>query len=59
MPTYTYQCIDKDCGRKITLLRPIAERDSPGVNCLCGCSVTRVADAPDFNVKGGTPKFHK
>lgn len=57
MPTYTFQC--QDCGRTMTLLRPIAERDDPGVNCTCGGTIVRVPDAPDFSVKGGTPRFHK
>ncbi len=56
MPTYTYTC--KSCGKTLTLLRSIAERDVPGVNCLCGGEIERTADAPDFSVKGGTPRFY-
>lgn len=56
MPTYSYVC--KQCGRVMTLLRSMAERDHPGVACLCGGEIERKNDAPDFNVKGGTPRFH-
>lgn len=57
MPRYTYGC--KVCGREVLLLRPIAERDNPEVGCTCGGELERKNDAPDFNVKGGTPKFHE
>lgn len=57
MPTYTFKC--EQCDRTMTLQRPIAERDDPGVNCICGGIISRVPDAPDFKVQGGTPRFHK
>ena len=57
MPNYTYRC--KSCDREMVLNRPIADRDTPGVNCLCAGEIVRVPDAPDFKVQGGTPKFHE
>lgn len=58
MPTYTYKC--KQCGKQVTLVRPIVERDEPQVNCLCGGKIERVPDAPmGVKVQGGTPRFYK
>lgn len=59
MPNYTYKCTSDICQRTMELVRPIAERDSPGVQCLCGHDIVRVPDAPFGKVVGGTPKFHK
>lgn len=56
MPNYTYVC--EDCHRAVILNRGIADRDEPGVQCLCGGKLHRTPDAPEFTVKGGTPKFH-
>lgn len=55
MPSYTYQCVK--CGRPIVLVRPIADRDDPQVNCVCGQPVERRPDSPAFGVQGGTPRF--
>jgi putative FmdB family regulatory protein len=57
MPNYTYKCLA--CGRELTLNRPIADRDNPGVNCTCSGEIVRIPDAPVGKVIGGTPKFHK
>lgn len=57
MPTYTYVC--QSCGKKMILNRPIVMRDDPMVDCTCGGTIYRVPDAPDFSVRGGTPKFHE
>lgn len=57
MPNYSYKCVS--CGKPMELVRPILERDEPGVGCVCGSEIVRVPDAPVGRVQGGTPKFHK
>ena len=53
MPLYEYAC--EDCGRKITLLRRLNERDEP-VKCeldKCGGNAKKVVSIPSFHLKGG------
>lgn len=57
MPNYSYRCTN--CGRTCVRNRPIAERDNPGVNCICApkpgqpiSKLERVPDAPSFKVNG-------
>lgn len=54
MPFYDYGC--EDCSDLTTLRRPFEERDRP-VDCKsCGAPMHRLPAAPNFVVKGGTPK---
>ena len=59
MPTYDYEC--SDCGRRVTRIRPITERDDLETCSHCGQDwdswsgpgqLVRVPSAPSFSIKG-------
>lgn len=50
MPRYSFACAS--CARVMVLNRPVADRDDPQVDCLCGGRLVRQVDAPAFAVKG-------